>query len=388
MAQPFYIEASDETLRVLGEKFKPVEDDRFLYCLQNRKWTVEDVHKFNAHLRIGIDYASMEFERIKELRKVYNLDFPSDHKRYFSTVVDMMSRMRSTLSTYKNNLNKFRPRKSKKGSISNDPTSLHSGPYSKDFFGWEVYNDDAVKELYNVLNSFLKLANAIYLEADAIIEEEKEIRSDPNKACPRYERSRQRSLKTSSKIIEALKDKNVDFDNDIVKAMEAAEDVRLMIASLFHELSSSDFNYVCVCKAISDGRKVGLTPEESTIFGKANEKAVQKLKILLDHILELAEKMKGTIKVVGWKGMLDGEFVMHLLFWCGWDGIENQKLLSYVKKRCEGKIEVVKMGAVMREKRKLVRKDNDTIIKEQNAFNQQMDAFVNTFLAESAPKVA
>ena len=383
MSYPLYLEASEETLRTLGEKFKPITDDRFLYCLQGKKWTIEDVHKYNAHLLISIDYASKEYERMKELRKVYNLEYPTDHKRYFSTVAEMMSKMRSTLSAYRKSLDKFRPKKSKKGSTTYDPTSLHSGPYSQDTFGWEPYMNKAVMDMFVNLNNFLTLAGNIYREAIAVIEEENKIRSNPDLACPRFERSYQRSVSNNKRLIEMMKAGNVNADHDIVKAMEAAEDVRQLIACLFHEFTFPDFNYFSACKAIHDGRKVGLTDEESILFGKDNEKTVFRLRTVLDHILELAEQRDD---VIGWKGMLDGEFVMHLLFWCGWNGSKNDALLNYVTKRCEGKIRVVKMGAVMVEKRKAFCLDNVERYKQQEEFNQQMDAFADSFMTSTTEK--
>ena len=75
---------------------------------------------------------------------------------------------------------------------------------------------------------------------------------------------------------------------------------------------------------------------------------------------------------------------MHLLYWCGWKGSKNEDLLGYVTNRCEGKIRVVKMGAVMREKRLLVKLDNTEIARQQEAFNRAMDAFVDAFLGNTS----
>ena len=97
MRYPLYIEASEETLRKLDEKFKPVAEDRFLYCLQQKRWTIEDIHKFNACLQISYDYTLKEYERIQELRKTYNREYPTDHKQYLSTAIELMGKMRSTL---------------------------------------------------------------------------------------------------------------------------------------------------------------------------------------------------------------------------------------------------------------------------------------------------
>ena len=384
MAHSFYIEASDDTLRELGEKFVPVEEDRFQYCLQNKKFSIEDIHKFQSNLRISYDYVCREYERMKELRLFYNLDYPNDHKKYFSTMVELMGKMRSTLHAYKKILNDLRPRNTKKGSISHDPTSLHNGPYSRSMFGWDVYQDKAVIDLYNDINGFLKLAGEIYKEAMAIIEEEKDIRSDPEQAYPRYERSFQQSVKRNKKLIELIRNGNENVDNDIVRALDTAEDVRVLIASLFHEISFDDFNYFCACKIISDERKNEMTREKAAALGISRESAM-KLTVLIDNIEELVKQREDAI---GWKGMLDGEFVMHLLYWCGWNGCKNDGLLKYITKRCEGKIRVVKMGAVMAEKRKLLRIDNSVIRAQQDHFNKQMDDFVDSILAKQAQERA
>ena len=177
------------------------------------------------------------------------------------------------------------------------------------------------------------------------------------------------------------KQKDENVNHDIVKAMEEAEDVKLLIAQLYHAFNHSDFNFYCACKTISDGRKAGLTPEEATLFGKDSIVKVTRIQTLLDHILELTEQRDDAI---GWEGMLDGEFVMHLLFWCGWNGSKNEALLNYVTKRCEGKIRVTKMGAVMRAKRLLAHVSNDDIARQQQTFNSEIDLFVDSFLGHSA----
>ena len=386
MGYPLYIEASEETLWMLDEKFKPVAEDRFLYSLQQKRWTIEDIHKFNARLQISYDYTLKEYERIQELRKTYNREYPTDHKKYLSTAIELMGKMRSTLSAYRKIADGLQPKKKrgskvKEGATACDRTPLYNGAYSQDAFGWEVYPDKAVKELLKNLNDYLELAGKCLGLCLAVIEEEKAIRADPEWAYALYQNSFDRSVSNCRLMIEYMKQKDEDVDNDIVKAMEEAEDVKQLIAELYHAFSHSDFNFFCACKTISDGRKAGLTPEESAIFGKDSIEKVVRIRTLLDHILELIEQREDAI---GWEGMLDGEFVMHLLFWCGWNGSKNDAMLNYVTKRCEGKVNVVKMGAVMRVKRMLVYKDNHVVDQEQQTFNRVMDRFVNAFLGDTA----
>ena len=386
MGYPLYIEASEETLRKLDEKFKPVAEDRFLYSLQQKHWTIEEVHTFNARLQISYDYTLKEYERIKELRKTYNKEYPTNHRKYFSTAIELMRKMRSTLSAYKKITHEFqqkkkRGRKLKEGLTAYDRTSLYNGEYSQDLFLWDTYPDNAVREMYKNLNDYLELAGKCLDLCLEVIEEEKAVRSDPEWAYALYQDSFNRSVSDQRRMIEWMKQKDENVDHEIVKAMEEAEDVKQLIAGLYHTFNHSDFNFYCACKTISDGRKAGLTPEEATLFGKDSIVKVTRIQTLLDHILELTEQRNDAI---GWEGMLDGEFVMHLLFWCGWNGSKNEALLNYVTKRCEGKIRVTKMGAVMRAKRLLAHVSNDDIARQQQTFNSEIDLFVDSFLGHPA----
>lgn len=377
-----HIDASEETLRMLDEKFTPVQDDRFLYSLQQKKRDLEGLLTFNARLQLSYDYTLQEYNRLQELRKTYNQEYPTEHKKYFSTAVKLMSKMRSTLSAFKKIVDEFHPKKKrgakyKEGVTAYERTPLYNGPYSQDLFGWEVYPERSVKDLFNNLNDYLKLAKSCLKLCLEVIDEEKTIRNDPERAYELYKDSFNRSVSGNRRLIDDMIKNNVYLDNDIVKVMEEAEDVKALIASLYHEFNHSDWNHFCACKTISDGRKVGLTEEESLLFGKDNTETVIRIRALLDHILELAEQRDD---VIGWEGMLDGCFVMRLLFWCGWNGSKNEALLNYITKRCEGKVNVVKMGAVMRHKRLLVTINNDDIRQQQDTFNAEIDAFVDAIM--------
>jgi hypothetical protein len=377
-----HIDASEETLRMLDEKFTPVQDDRFLYSLQQKKRDLEGLLTFNARLQLSYDYTLQEYNRLQELRKTYNQEYPTEHKKYFSTAVKLMSKMRSTLSAYKKIVDEFHPKKKrgakyKKDVSAYERTPLYNGPYSQDMFGWDAYPDRSVKDLFNNLNDYLKLAKDCLELCLEVIDEERAIRNDPERAYDLYKDSFDRSVSGNRRLIDDMIKNNVFLDNDIVKAMEEAKDVKTLIASLYHEFNYSDWNHFCACKTVSDGRKAGLTEEESLLFGKDNTETVIRIRTLLDHILELAEQRDD---VIGWEGMLDGCFVMRLLFWCGWNGSKNEALLNYITKRCEGKVNVVKMGAVMRHKRLLVTINNDDIRQQQDTFNAEIDAFVDAIM--------
>ncbi len=378
-----FIEASEESLRMLDEKFSPITKDRFIYCLQQKnRWSIEDVQSFIARLKISYSYTMKEFKRMQKLSSVYNLEYPTNHKDYFSTAKMLMGKMRSTLSSYKSIASEFRPKKKrcsrvKGGKTVFELTPLYNGAYSQDIFGMDAYPDKSVKELLYILNNYLELAKKCVDLCIGMIDVEKAIRANPEWAHNLYKISFDRSVRNNQSFIESMKQHCEQIDDDIKKAMEDAQKLKQQIAQMYHTINHSDFNFYCACIAIGDGRNVGMTPEESILFGKDNHEKVIRIRALLDHILELAEQRNDVKRP---DGRFGGEFLMHLLYWCGWDGSKNDAMLNYVVNCCKGKIESVKIGTVCYHKNKLAHLDIQKTKEQQAEFDAQMDRFVDSIL--------
>ena len=368
---------NEDSIRQLDEKFSEIEHDRFLYCIQEQqKWDIEKVNNFIAQLRTSHLYALKELDRLKQLEPTYNKEYPTNHRRYITTAQEVVSKMSSTLSGLKKIVAEFRNKgKNKKDVSIMDDTSLYTGPYMQDLFGWDTYKDQSAQDLLQELNSFLEDAQECIDIAVKMIEDEIAISQDPETAYPIYLDNYYRSVSDNRLFIKMIENQRPDLDNDFVQALEQADDSKRFIASLFHSFNRERFNLNCACVAIHEGKKAELTREESLIWGRDNEVKVKRLRLLLDHILELTENMED---VIGWEGMLKGYFVMRLLFWCGWNGSKNEAMLNYITKRCKGVIGVVKMGAVMTASRKLTRLTAKEDKAQQLAFNRQIDTFINS----------
>lgn len=368
---------NEDSIRQLDEKFSEIEHDRFLYCIQEQqKWDIEKVNNFIAQLRTSHLYALKELDRLKQLEPTYNKEYPTNHRRYITTAQEVVSKMSSTLSGLKKIVAEFRNKgKNKKDVSIMDDTSLYTGPYMQDLFGWDTYKDQSAQDLLQELNSFLEDAQECIDIAVKMIEDEIAISQDPETAYPIYLDNYYRSVSDNRLFIKMIENQRPDLDNDFVQALVQADDSKRFIASLFHSFNRERFNLNCACVAIHEGKKAELTREESLIWGRDNEVKVKRLRLLLDHILELTENMED---VIGWEGMLKGYFVMRLLFWCGWNGSKNEAMLNYITKCCKGVIGVVKMGAVMTERRKLTRLTAKEDKAQQLAFNRQIDTFINS----------
>ena len=369
---------NEESIYKLDEKFSGIINDRFLYCIQDQqKWDHGKANHFVAELQTSHQNVLRELGRLEKLEESYNAEYPSEHKKYVTTAQEVISKMRSTLSGFKKIVTEFREKgKNKKDVSLMDDIPLYTGPYMKSAFGWDCYMDESAEKVLAELESFLTDANKCVDKAVKIINDEIAAKNNPEYVYMIYQRDFNNAVRSYSKpLIDLMNSQNIEIDNDFVKSLEEAEDIKKTIAHFLHAFNYKTFTINCACVAVHEGRKADLTDEESLIWGREDEILVKRLRLLLDHIMELPENMEG---VIGWEGRLKGHFVMRLLYWCGWNGSKNDAMLKYITKRCDGIIGVVGMSAVQAEKRKHSNLSPTEEKEQQQTFNQQIDAFIDS----------
>ncbi|MBQ6767729.1 MAG: hypothetical protein IJP46_03545 [Prevotella sp.] len=336
---------------------------------------MEDVIRFKGRIELVLHYTSAERDRLEKLAETYNSEYPTNHKKYFTTAADLMSRMRSTLSAYKKIVYEFRMGKHKRKSSSQKAayrgrTSLMEGEYSKDMFGWDAY-DAKVKELYDLMDSYLAIAITCCTICKEVIDEEEKIRQTPALSLPLYNDSYNNALRDQHTTIKQLEDADVTLDNDLVKAMREAADVEMLIADLYHMMNHDGFNNFVVSKALSDAKAAGIDEDELLLWGKDNYPQVLRVRTMLAHIMEL-EVVKEKHK-----GKLSGYFMMRFCYWCNiQDDSQHAVLLSYVTRKLRGITDVCKIGAIKAEKKKRLLLTNEEDRERQEGFNRQLDEFL------------
>ena len=217
-----------------------------------------------------------------------------------------------------------------------------------------------------------------------MIEDEAYVRLHKELYMTIYQDSFNHTFYDNRRTIQKLRDNDVDYDNDILKMMEDAEDVEKLIAELYHMLDVAEFNDFVISKGIWDGRKNGLDDDETFLWGKENRARVLRVRLLLEHLNELEPDMKMTEH----KNKLSGYFLMRLFNWCEIrDNRQHPTLLRYVRKKVKGTYDTDKIGAVNAAKRKLLNLPSyDEDQETQQAFNQQINAFVDKLIEEQYKK--
>ena len=371
------IEKNEETLLMLDDSLPQASVDRFLFGLQQRKWKEWDVVQFTASVRNSHTYAIMENSRLKEWKVTFNEEYATDHNTYFTTAERSMNRIRCTLSGIKKAVTKLCYTSKKQLPANTDTPTVYerspllNGNYSPDLFGLDAYGQ-SVKRLYDGLVSYLNTASENIELCLEVIERENYMRQHPEEIIEVHDKCFQNTFNHSQSIIKRFLNSGINVDNDIISAIEKADDAKKRIAELFHMLNVDQWNDYVICKATAEARNIGLTKEELFLWGRERREQVLRVRKLLQHLdeLDMDKVKKGSA--------LSGYFLMRLFNWCDInDNSQHGVLREYIAKNYNGL--VVKMGAVNTEKRKCLKLDNSENKRQQEIFNSTIDNFLSRF---------
>lgn len=368
------LDKTEDTLMMLDDSLPQASVDRFVFGLQQRKWKEWDITQFTATIRNSHTYALMENSRLKEWKETFNEEYATDHNTYFSTAERSMNRIRCTLSGIKKAVTKLCYTSKKQLPADADTPTVYerspllNGQYSPDLFGLDAYGQ-SVKRLYDELVSYLDTAGENIELCLEVIERENYMRQHPEEIIEVHDKCYQTTFNHSRSIIKRFLNSGGNVDNDILKAMEDADDAQGMIAELFHMLNVDQWNDYVICRATTEAQNIGLTKDELFLWGRERREHIMRVRKLLAHLdeLEMKKVKKGSA--------LSGYFCMRLFNWCDInDDSQHGVLRDYVAKNYNGI--VVKIGAVNAEKRKCLQLDNSENRHQQENFN----AAINNFL--------
>ncbi len=371
------LEKTEDTLLMLDDSLPQASVDRFVFGLQQRKWKDWDILQFTISVRNSHNFAIVENARLKAWKDTFNDEYATDHNTYFTTAERTMNRIRCTLSGIKKTVTKFcYSSKKQLPADAETPTvydrsPLLNGHYSPDLFGLDAYGQ-SVKSLYNELVNYLNTASENIELCLEVIERENYMRQHPEEIIEVHDKCYQTTFSHSQSTIRRFLNAGADMDNDIVKAMEDADDAKKTIANLFHMLNVDQWNDYVICRATSEAQNNGLTKVELFLWGRERREQVMRVRKLLQHLDEL------DMKKVKKGSALSGYFLMRLFSWCDVnDDRQHGVLRDYVAQNYHGI--VVKMGAVNAEKRKSLQLDNSENHRQQEVFNQVIEDFLTRF---------
>ena len=371
------LEKTEDTLVMLDDSLSQASADRFVYGLQQRKWKEWDILQFLASVRNSHTYALMENGRLKVWKETFNEEYATDHNKYFTTAESSMNRIRCTLNGIKKAVTKLCYTSKKQLPADADTPTVYErspllkAPYSPDMFGLDTYGQ-SVRQLYEEIVSYLKTANDNVDLCLEVIERENFMRQHPEEIIEVHDRCYQTTFHHSQTIIRRFLSAGVQVENDILTAINNADDAKVRIAELYHMLNVDQWNDYVVCRATAEAQNVGLTKDELLLWGREHREQVMRVRKLLKHLdeLEMKKVKKGNA--------LSGYFLMRLFCWCDINDARQHGLLrEYIARNYKGI--VVKIGAVNAEKRKCLLLDNCENRRQQEEFNAAIEDFLRKF---------
>lgn len=372
-----HIEKTEDSLQMLDQTLPQASADSFVYGLQQRKWTDWDILQFKINIRNSHSFAMMENMRLRKWGVSFNEEYATDHNTYFTTAERTMNRIHCTLSGIRRAVTKLcyssrkqLPTDTKTPSVF-ERSPLLNGTYSPDLFGLDSYGQN-VQELYKELVAYLKTAEENIALCIEVINRENDIRQNPGECMELHDKCYDITFQHSKRIIDRLKDSNANIDNDIMNGIMTAENAQETIVELFHMLNVDQWTDYVICRATVEAKATGLSTTELRLWGRENKAQVMKVRKLLAHIDAL------EIDKIKRRNALSGYFVMRLMYWCNIkDNSMHSLLLDYITSNYKGQI--VKMGAINAEKRKLAHIDNSENKAQQTDFNQKIENFLASF---------
>lgn len=295
------LDKTEGTLTMLDDSLPHASVDRFVFGLQQRKWKEWDILQFTASLRNSHTYAIMENGRLKNWKGTFNEEYATDHNTYFTTAERSMNRIRCTLSGIRKAVTKLCYTSKKQLPADVDAPTVYerspllNGDYSPDMFSLDAYGQ-SVKLLYDELLHYLKTASENIDLCLEVIDREKYMRQHPEEIMEVHDKCYQDTFNHSQTTIKRFLDSGVNTDNDIVNAIEEADDAKETITELFHMLNVDEWNDYVICRATNEARNTGLSKEELLLWGRERREQVVRVRKLLRHLDELDIEYFDTIE--------------------------------------------------------------------------------------------
>ena len=377
----------DKTEEALGELKKVYgsghEVDRFTDGLEaGRINSEEKVIKFTNFIRESDGLTQLEYARLLKLQQEGFIEkFATNYNNHYGTCHMLMNKMRSSISRGLAMLEKLCDKKRSRGESQSkrrviDSSKMGKCPYNISLWGLEYYKD-SVRTLYNEIVQYEQHLTECIDLCLYITEQVAYVRSHPEDAHQKHQRSRQEVLLNNRSVIKRFIDMNAEMENDLIGKVEKwkhdKKSMEEISAMLYHTLDENEYNDWVISEEVMEARRQGITNQERAIWGD-NKQQVMRCRAAYSHIDDL--------NPAGQEGRIGGKFLALLH---RWSNVQQSRGLDYwltyftdFYKKSGGRMTPVKIGAVKRGHSQITKEVIGK--KEVEEFNLMMDDLVQKYM--------
>ncbi len=331
------------------ENFEKDGGDRLMCAMDMRKWDLEEIDRLSVYIVLSRQKMETELIRLRKYGESFNDMFATDHNDYYSSVENLLKRIRSHTLSLKTVLKKTcsskHPNKKECQKYNIRPKSVRrESVLAANCYQKPLYTIDdpttppQVSEFFHELQKFFEAEKECMKICLRVLKEEAEIRKDPVKSMYILNKYRRKAFEKLRGQIKLISDDTISTLKEITPAYQRFNSFATDEAFAqedFHRHNVTDMDHFCLIELAMAKQQNKLDNEELTNWGD-NPEWVKKIKYVIKHFDELlpasfTHKMMGKFQY----------------YFCKWALPNNiSSATKYFIKHYDGKWKVSKYGAV------------------------------------------
>ena len=201
------VEKDESTLKFLLQKAEEYKEERLLYSISIRRFTVIEIEMMTADIKESLARMSKEYISLLNFAAFFNKQYATNNNKCFDTAYYLFNRMNSTIACtkkiYKKTCRRINKKYIQKNGEELSPSVFTASLLneSADLFGIGTY-PKAVVDLCIAMRDFYKMLITIIKLCRKVINRERQIRNDPQLCLIIYKNSCDQALKDIKNVID------------------------------------------------------------------------------------------------------------------------------------------------------------------------------------------
>ena len=364
---PYYwsqIETLDNLQYVAG-LVDGFNQDQFLAALMGKRHISTDkIVRMKNELVEITNRLEEEYIVLEDFGKVFNDQFATRNNRCFSSAMTLLHKIRSGMSKLIRIYRDFAPKNesARRAAHAQDRTldlyshsQMGGQEYTLPMFGMEDFRAE-VREFYDATKRFMEYMSKSLTLCEDILEEEAQIRKDPDACLERYHLFKEEHRAKIKDMLDGIRLDSYVFmaeNNPAIKMRSEASSERQFAERGFHNLTESATTALASKEIVEEARLGEFTKEELWLLDGREREFIRRVRFIIRHF--------DTCLPEGYKRQnIPAKYIACMIRWC--KPFEEKAFVAYFTKTYKeagGQLKVPNNSAVNQKKNELKNDDSE-----------------------------
>lgn len=282
-----------ENLQYVAGVVDGFNQDRFLAALMGKRNISSDkiVHMRNELVEIT-NRLEEEYLILEEFGKTFNDKFATRNNACFSSAMTLLRKVRSGMSMMVKTFNQFAQKNEaarRQAHAQEQSLDLYSHSpmggqeYTPPLFGIEDFKPE-VRELYEAMKRFMEFMGKSFNLCEDILEEEEQIRQDPDKCLERYHIFKDEHRARIKDMLDAISLESHAFlaeNNPAIKLRSESASERQFAERGFHNLTESATTALASKEIVEEAHRGEFSREELWLFDGCERDHIRRVRRII-----------------------------------------------------------------------------------------------------------